>query len=72
MKRVCVWYHMEKPGEDAESCITIPMEDLTAEDLLEQQEAFWGLDHYGELRRLLVCLAQLQGYESGEFVKAEE
>ena len=72
MKRVCVWYHMEKPGEDAESCITLPMKDLTAEDLLEQQEAFWGLDHFGELRLLLGCLAALQGYESAEFVKAEE
>ena len=34
MKRINITYRMEKPGEIAESCITIPMTDDIADDMI--------------------------------------
>ena len=36
MKKVCITYHMHFPGEEAESCITLPMEDEIADDILDK------------------------------------
>lgn len=64
MKKVCITYHMHFPGEEVESCITLPMEDGIADDILEK-----GMDSIhmmpeanGEIARLLRSLADIQGY----------
>lgn len=64
MKRIRITYHMEKPGEVSESCITIPMTDDIADDILWMQESstYLGVGHNGVVRRLLENLAEVQGY----------
>lgn len=65
MKRINITYHMEKPGEVAESCITLPMMDDIADDILWMGEnsTYLGSGHNGEVRRLLESLAAIQGYK---------
>ena len=65
MKKINITYHMEKGSEIAESCITLPMEDTVAEDILKNGE---GSEHLcmmrnGEVYRTLRSLATIQGYE---------
>ena len=38
MKHICITYHMTRPHEVAETCITIAMADGIAKDLLKKQE----------------------------------
>lgn len=65
MKKINLTYHMEKPGEIAESCITLPMEDAVAEDILANEERSQHLNPMlnGDVYRLLRSLAAIQGYE---------
>ncbi len=65
MKRITITYHMERPGEVAESCITLPMTDDIADDILwmEEDSTYLGAGHNGEVRRLLESLATIQGYK---------
>ena len=65
MKKINITYHMEKGSEISESCITLPMEDTVAEDILKNGE---GSEHLcmmrnGEVYRILRSLATIQGYE---------
>ena len=64
MKHINITYHMEKPGEVAESCITLPMMDDIADDIMwmEENSTYLGTGHNGTVRRLLESLATLQGY----------
>lgn len=64
MKRINITYRMEKPGEVAESCITLPMTDDIADDILwmEEGSTYLGTGHNGTVRRLLENLAAIQGY----------
>lgn len=65
MKNINITYHMEKPDEVAESCITLPMTDDIADDILWMGEnsTYLGTGHNGEVRRLLESLAAIQGYK---------
>lgn len=65
MKHINITYHMEKPDEVAESCITLPMTDDIADDILWMGEnsTYLGTGHNGEVRRLLESLAAIQGYK---------
>lgn len=38
MKHVCITYHMSLPGMDAETCITLPMTEENAKDLIANGE----------------------------------
>lgn len=77
MKHVCITYHMTRPNEVAETCVTIAMADDIAADLLEKQED----SDYVRIRSrftlqplpvLLNQLAALQGYDRATFCCAEE
>lgn len=72
MKRVCITYHMKRENEVAETCITIPMEDRKAEELLATQEEWWQLMDGATLDVLLHKLSILQGYKYAVFCTAEE
>ncbi len=79
MKRVCITYHMSKPGEIAETCIALPMEDTVAEDLLEVGSESYYLQftksahsRKGLVRRILSQVSTLQGYAFEEAVDFEE
>lgn len=64
MKRINITYHMGKTGEVAESCITLPITDDIADDILcmEEDSTYFGTGHRGTVRRLLENLAAIQGY----------
>ncbi len=74
MKRICITYHMSKPGENAETCITLSMTDDIADDILWMGEdsIYFGTGHNGAVRRLLENLAAIQGYNFTEAVTFEE
>ena len=36
MKPICITYHMKNDTEVAETCVTLPMKDVIANDLLEK------------------------------------
>ena len=65
MRKVNITYHMERGSEIAESCITLPMEDAVAADILKHGEdsAHLSMMQNGEVYRLLRSLAAIQGYE---------
>lgn len=65
MKHINITYHMENSDEVAESCITLPMTDDIADDILWMGEnsTYLGAGHNGEVRRLLESLAAIQGYK---------
>lgn len=77
MKHVCITYHMTRPHEVAETCITVALEDSIAKDLLKNQE---NSDYVRTRSRftlqplpvLLNQLAALQGYDRATFCCAEE
>lgn len=64
MKRINIVYQMEKGIEIAESCITLPMEDTVAEDILKngKDSEYLCMMRNGEVYRLLRSLAAIQGY----------
>jgi len=85
MKRLCIFYHMSidhsKPSdnyphniETAETCITIPMLDEMADDILEKQANSPYVKSFGtrDITNLLSELARVQGYTDAAFVMAEE
>lgn len=75
MKKVCITYHMEKPGEEAETCITLPMIDFAADDIVALGN---GSDYLqpngrsrsskGRIHRILCQVCALQGYRFTEAV----
>lgn len=76
MKHLCITYHMSKPGEIAETCITLPMEDYAAGEIMEFQDEIQSMKQntmsVAALEKLLQSMARLQGYEKAEFCSAEE
>ena len=77
MKKVCITYHMTKPNEVAETCITLPLDDAIAKDLLKNQENSAYVVAPRSHKRpsipgLLHQLAALQGYDTADFCCAEE
>lgn len=77
MKKVCITYHMTRPGEVAETCITLPLDDAIADDLLTHQESSAYVQSHKRFTRLsipalLSQLAALQDYDTADFCCAEE
>lgn len=77
MKHVCITYHMTRPHEAAETCITLSLNDSIAKDLLKNQENSAYVVAPRSHKRpsipaLLSQLAALQGYDSAIFCCAEE
>lgn len=76
MRHLCITYHMSKPGEVAETCITLPMEDCAAREIMEFQDEIQSMKQntmsVAALEKLLQSMARLQGYEIAEFCCAEE
>lgn len=72
MRNICITYHMKRNNEIAETCITIPMEDKKAEELLATQEDWWQLMEGATLDVLLRKLSILQGYQYYGFCIAKE
>ena len=76
MKHLCITYHMSKPGEVAETCITLPMEDYAAGEIMEFQDELQSMKKHSlfvaALEKLLQTMSKLQGYETVEFCSAEE
>ena len=73
MKRICVTYHMERGNETAETCIVLPMTEIQAKQLLEDQNKYsYGIGKSHSVRQIIDILASLQGYERATFVCAEE
>ena len=73
MRRVSIMYHMHidhsKPSDDyphkiesVETCITLPMRDEVAEDLLKNGAESRYLCSMGEVRLILERISELQGY----------
>ena len=77
MKHVCITYHMTRPNEVAETCVTIAMTDDIAADLLQHQERSAYVQGHKRFTRLSIPallnqLADLQGYDAADFCCAEE
>lgn len=77
MKHVCITYHMTRPHEVAETCITVALEDSIAKDLLKNQENSAYVVAPRSHKRpsipaLLSQLAYFQGYDAASFCCAEE
>ena len=76
MRHLCITYHMSKPGEVAETCITLQMEDDAAREILRFQDEVESMKQdymsVAALEKLLQSMAKLQGYEKAEFCCAEE
>lgn len=72
MKYICITYLMKRTNEVAETCITIPMEDKKAVELLSTQGDWWQLMEGASLDVLLRKLSILQGYQFAGFETAEE
>lgn len=72
MKNICITYHMKRGNEIAETCITLPMEDKKAAELLDTQEQWWQLMEGATLDVLLHKLSRLQGYQYVGFCLASE
>ena len=73
MKRICFTYHMHinhsKPSdklphniETSETCITLPMRNEVADDLLKNGIESQYLSSIGEVRIILEHVSELQGY----------
>lgn len=73
MKRICITYQMEKENEVAETCIVLPMTEIQAEQLFEDQSKFsYGIGKSHSVSQIIENLASLQGYEKARFICAEE
>ena len=72
MEHLCITYHMNRPFETAESCITLPMVWQTARDILENQHMSRHVGKSSPVRIILEQLAVLQGYDSADFCCAED
>lgn len=69
MKHVCITYHMTRPGEEAETCITLPMTEENAQDLLANGED--SAVYRGNIAGILQRLATIQHYYRAYFCTAE-
>ena len=76
MKRICITYHMTRKNEIAETCITLPVEEHIAEDILTNQgdsqyvrQGYFALIN---IKIILNNLAELQGYVDASFCCADE
>lgn len=75
MKHITITYHMHKPNEVAETCITIAAKEDVADDILQNQ----GNSRYVKansfaitpVKTILNRLAELQGYSDASFCMAE-
>lgn len=72
MKHICITYLMKRENEVAETCITLPMEEKKADDLLAAQGEWLQLMDGATLDVLLRKLSILQGYQFAAFEVAEE
>lgn len=65
MRHINITYYMERFNEISESCITLPMTDDIADDILWMgaDSTYLGKGHNGEVRQLLESLAAIQGYK---------
>ncbi len=83
MRRICITYQMHikhfKPHstipyttETAESCITLPMRDLVANDLLAKGIESRYLREGGDVRTTLEHISWLQGYNFSGVCKIDE
>lgn len=76
MKRICITYHMTRRNEIAETCITLPMEEHIAEDILtnqgDSQYVRQGSFTLTNIKIILNNLAELQGYVDASFCCADE
>lgn len=68
MKRITITYHMEKQGDVAENCITIPASDETLQAIFGA-----GPDAHTRLSidQLINALAELAGYDYGYYISSE-
>ena len=76
MRRLCITYQMRKPDKVVQTCITLPMEDSAAGEILRFQDEIQSMKQntmsVAALEKLLQSMAKLQGYEIAEFCCAEE
>lgn len=82
MKRLCITYHMHRNHgtvcdpkmETAETCITLPMRDDIADDILEKGEdsKYMKRMAIGYVSGILSELSEIQGYYYSGFCTAEE
>lgn len=75
MKKLRVTYHMIRPGETAESCITLPVSDEAAREILSlkvDKYSFVQSDNAASVNVILYNLAYLQGYEDYDIRTVEE
>lgn len=69
MEKILVTYTMNKSGEMAETCITLPMSTDNALELLAFQDKSITLERH--IQPLLNQLTMLQGYSTNRFLTAE-
>lgn len=64
MKKLCITYHMHNDEGVAETCVTLPMLEEVAEDILERGADSEHLNAMliGDVYRILKSLASIQGY----------
>lgn len=72
MKRICFTYQMSKPHESVESCITLPIPEDIAPEILEKGGESQFLGSNSVLTNVFINLAWLQGYTFAGVVAAEE
>lgn len=74
MKRITITYHMGKPGETAENCITVPMSDEMAHMLRDYDLGIMTQDAhraYMTVNMLIGHLAELAGYDKSCYLGSE-
>lgn len=67
MKKICITYHMSKPGQTVEDCITLSMDDTIADNLLDDE---WGASVL--VKDTIKHIAAIQGYRFEGICTAEE
>ena len=70
MTNICITYHMKREHEVAETCITLPMEDNKATELLTMQDEWPQLSEGATMDILLRKLSNIQGYQYDGFCTA--
>lgn len=75
MKELRVTYHMSRPGETVEDCITLPVSDEAAREILPlkvDKYRFLCGDATARLSVIIYDLALLRGFENYEIRTVEE
>jgi hypothetical protein len=73
MKKIIIYYHMIKDDEIAETCITLPMADEMAADILADQADSEHVKFQTDrlnVYDVIYPLARIQGYSQIRFVLA--